>query len=578
MTARDYVGLARQYEAHVLDGTVPVCAGVRKAIERNQRDSKRAESGWLYRFDRAAAERVCAFVETMPHILGDFAKPMMREDGTLAWPTITLEPWQCWVLTTVFGWVRVADGKRRFRTALVLVPRKNAKSTLLAAVSNYMVTTDGEAGSKCYSAATTRDQAKIVAETAYEMAARLPQYREFYGIKLGAKTKHTFGVPATASTMEPLSADAHTLEGLNIHFCAVDELHAHRTRHVWDVVETATGARSQPLIFPISTAGVETGGICYELLTYLHRILDRTASDDTFFGVEYTIDTGDDPFAEATHRKANPNYGVSVKPDDLARKAMKARASSSALNNFLTKHLNVWVRSESTWLPAEAWHNCGDASLTPEQFKDYPAWIGVDLAEIRDIAATILLFELPDEFVAFGRFYLPEKTIQKSPVSQYSGWVRDKALIQTEGDQADYQRIEDDLVEWCQTFNVQKVCFDRALAAQMGQRLTTRLGVRPPVVTVSQTVDVMNPAMQICERLLLAGKLRHDANPCFTWMMANVVVQRNYRDEVFPRKAGGKDSPNKIDGPVALFTVISQASAKAVVTEPTMFFVGGKRR
>jgi phage terminase large subunit-like protein len=563
VTGRDYVGIARKYEADVLDGTVPACKRVTQAIERNRRDVIASEQpGAVYRFDRAAAERVCAFCETMPHILGDFAKPTMSEEGALVWPTLTLEPWQCWILTTVYGWLRVADGRRRFRTALVMVTRKNGKSSLLSALANYMVTTDGEPGSKCYSAATTRDQAKIVAETAYEMASRLPQYREFYGIKLGAKSKRTFGVPATASSMEPLSADAHTLDGLNIHFAAVDELHAHKTRHVWDVIETATGARLQPLIFPISTAGVETGGICYELLTYLHKIIDRVTTDETFFGIEYTVDADDDPFDAETHRKANPNYGVSVQPDDLARKAQKARTSSAALNNFLTKHLNVWVRSESSWLPVEPWLKSGREDLRPEQFTAHPCWIGIDLAEVRDIAALILLFKVSaSRYVAFGKFFLPSAAIQKSPIAQYGGWVRDGHLQETDGDQADYQQIEDQVFTWCKTFRVRQVCFDRALAAQMGQNLIRRLGSKPDVVTVQQNVDVMNPAMQTCERLILAGGLEHDANPCFTWQMSNVVVQRNYKDEIYPRKAGGKDSPHKIDGPVALFTAMSQAAS-----------------
>lgn len=575
--ARNYVTVARKYEADVIAGKVLACRQVRLACERNRRDRDRAAGGcWAYRFDAAQANRVCAFVEQMPHVLGDFAKPTTAPDGELIWPTITLEPWQCWVLSTVFGWMRVSDGKRRFRIALVLVPRKNGKSALLSAIANYMVTADGEPGAKCYSAATTRDQARIVAEAAYDMAARLPAYREYFGIKLGARSKRTFGVPATASTMEPLSADASTLDGLNVHFAAVDEVHAHKTRHVWDVLDTATGARTQPLVWAITTAGVDTGGICYELLSYLRKLLDRSLEDETFFGVEYTCDETDDPFADETWRKANPNYGVSVKPDDLARKANKARASSAALNNFLTKHLNVWVRSESTWAPMEAWQKAARPELKPDGFAAFPCWIGVDLAEVRDIAAVVLVFKVsPTRYVLFPRFYLPESTIAKSPIAQVSGWVRDGALVSTLGDQADYPQIEAGIHDLCKRFKVQKVCFDRALAAQMMQSLKTRLGMKPEVLTVEQNVLVMNPAMQTVERLLLAGQLEHDGNPVMTWMMGNIVAVPNFKDEVYPRKAGGKDSPHKIDGPVALFTVIGQVVGPEVQA-PQVFFIGGR--
>ena len=376
--------------------------------------------------------------------------------------------------------------------------------------------------------------------------------------------------------MEPLSSDAHTLDGLNISFAAVDELHAHPTRHVWDVIDTATGARVQPLICAISTAGVEIAGICHELLGYLHRILEGAIEDDTVFGVNYTIDETDDPLLEGSLRKANPNYGVSVTPDDLQRKAVMAGASPSALNNFLTKHLNVWVRAETTWAPLEAWIRNGDATRTIDQFRDAPCWIGVDLAEVRDIAAVVIVFKpAPDRLVVFGRYFLPEQTIAKSPIAQYSGWVQQGHLIQTDGDQADYERIEGEIAVLCTTYKVQKVCFDRALAAQMGQSLTRRLGAKPEVLTVNQTVDVMNPAMQTVERLILAGQLQHDGDPVLTWMMSNVVVHRNYKDEVYPRKAGGKDSPNKIDGPVALFTVIGQVMTERVPVRASMHFFGG---
>lgn len=574
---RDYVGLALKYEADVLDGTTPACRSVRLACERSRRDRARAERGWDFVFDRSTAERVCAFIETMPHILGEFAKPIVSADGAMMWPTVRLEPWQCWVFASVFGWLRVSDRKRRFRTAFLLVPRKNGKSSMLAAAANYMVTMDGEPGAKCYSVATTRDQAKAVAEPAYEMASRLPQYREFFGIKLGAKTRMQFAVPATASSMEPLSADAHTLDGLNIHFAAVDELHAHKTRHVWDVIETATGARSQPLVWPITTAGVSTVGVCYELLTYLEKLLDGALVDETFWGANYTIDAGDDPFDPATHRKANPNYGVSVKPDDLARKAAKARSSPAALNNFLTKHLNVWVRSESTWAPMEHWLKAGDAALTMEACKHLPCWVGVDLAEVKDIAAVVVVFKDGDRVIVFGRYFLPSKAVQASPVAQMSGWVNEGFIDETEGEQADYELIEEHIEALCRTYQVQKVCFDRALSAQMGQSLVKRLGMKPEVLTVDQNVMVMNPAMQTVERLILSGKLRHDANPVMTWMMSNVVVQKNFKDEVFPRKAGGKDSPNKIDGPVALFTVIGQVVGEAQEAKPQLFFMGGAR-
>jgi phage terminase large subunit-like protein len=584
----DYIALAAQYQADVLTGTVPACKWVRLACERNRRDLDRQDTDdFPYRFEPDAARRICQMAEMLPHVKGPKAQIVGQDDeGRPVWATIELEPWQCWVLTVLFGWVH-RNGRRRFRSGMVLVPRKNAKSTLGAVIALYMLTADGESGAECYSAATSRDQAKVVAEIAWEMARRSPSFREYFGVKLGSKTSLGLSVPANGSKFMPLSADAHSLDGLNVFFAIVDELHAHRTRAVWDVLDTATGARLQPLLLAITTAGVDVGGICHEKLQYLQKVLDGVVVDETWFGINYTIDQGEDAEIadERVQRKANPNYGVSVQPDDLQRKIVEAQQSQAALNNILTKHFDVWIRTESAWMSSTLWQTCAIEGLTLEALKAYPCWIGVDLAEVRDIAALIALFKLgPDRYAAFGRFYLPKVTVDRSPIAQLKGWVRSGAIIETEGDQADFGRIESDIVAWCDQLQVQEVDFDRALAAHMQQNLKEKLepkmgrdAVDRFVVTVPQTVETMDPAMKMTERLVLAKHLQHDGNPAMGWMISNVVVERNQKDEIYPRKAGGKDSANKIDGPVAMFTALSRAMK---TPDPTpqyqMLVIGGR--
>lgn len=569
---KDYVASARAYEQGVLDGSIIVCKWVRLACARNQRDRERADRAdpsFPYRFDDEAATRICQFAEMLPHIKGPKAVITGHDDlGRPVWASIVLEPWQCWLLTTMFGWLQL-DGLRRFRVAFPLVPRKNAKSTLAAIVVLFMLTADGESGAECYSAATTRDQAKVVAEICWHMAKRSPQFCEYFGVRIGAETSFSLTVPATAGKFSPLSADAHTLDALNVSLAVIDELHAHRTRGVWDVLDTATGARLQPLLFPITTAGVDTGGICYEKLTYLHKVLEGTIGDERFFGVNYTIDEGDDWRDERSLRKANPNYGISVNPADLSRKAREAEHTPAATNNFLTKHCNVWVRAESAWMPMPEWIACGDRSLRIEDYAHAPCWIGVDLAEVRDIAAVVAVIRPdPERWTIFGRFYLPQRTVQSSPIAQMSGWVHEGHLIQTDGNQADFARIEADIIAWCDVLtDVREIDFDRALAAQMAQSLKAvfapRMGKDAAerfVVTVDQNVQTMNPEMQRLTALTLGGKVKHEGNPCLNWQFSNVVVELSHKGEVYPRKAGGKDSPYKIDGPVAIFTAMSRAS------------------
>jgi phage terminase large subunit-like protein len=211
---------------------------------------------------------------------------------------------------------------------------------------------------------------------------------------MGSRTTRTLTIPANGAKFAPLSADAQSLDGLNVLLAVIDELHAHRTRGVWDVLDTATGAQMQPLLLAITTAGVEIGGICHEKLGYLEKVLDGVADDDSFFGINFTIDPADDIRDVAVHRKANPNLGVSVQADDLERKIAEAQHSQAALNNILTKHFNVWIRTESSWMSATVWQErlaavlasvpfAGRYQAALEIWKAFPCWIGVDLGEVR---------------------------------------------------------------------------------------------------------------------------------------------------------------------------------------------------
>lgn len=562
-----YVERAARYQAGVLSGEIPACKWVRLACERNRRDlDRQGTEGFPYEFDAKAANKVCQVIERFPHIKGPKAKRVSR-GGKLVWQTITLEDWQCWILCTVFGWKR-EDGTRRFRTVLILVPRKNAKSTITAGVGLYMLTADGESGAEVHSAATTRDQAKIVAETAYVMAERSPEFCQFFGVLPRGRMSTRLDVPATAGSMGPLSADAGTLDGLNPHAALVDELHAHKTRHVWDVLESAMGARAQPLLWAISTAGASIGGICYEVMSYLHKVLEQVHADETFFGINYTIDEGDAWDDPASWRKANPNYGVSVHPEDMERAAAAARQSPAAINNFLTKRLNVWVQAESPWMSMSAWHACADPSLTWEDFQEAVTYVAVDVAQSRDIAAVVAIGRRRSDgkVLMKGKYFLPEAAVAQSPVAQMSGWVRSGDLIETPGPVTDYENLEREVLATVEATKAQAACFDRALAVHLMQVLQSKLGP-DGVIEIPQNVQTLDPAMKEMERLVLAGEFIHDGNGCLNWMMSNVVVQRNHKDEIYPRKAGGKDSPNKIDGPVAGMMGLTRLLVQPVKSE-----------
>ncbi len=545
MADRDFSQIAADYTRDVLDGRRLACQQVKAACRRQVADLERADFGYVY--DPSRGARVCRFIELLPHIKGSWAGQMIR-----------LEPWQIWVVMTVFSWVGAPDsdrpGLRRFRTVYVEVPRKNAKSTLTSGIGLYMLALDDEGGAECYSAATTRDQAKIVWNDARQMALRSPGFRNRFGVGVAA---HAITVDQSASRFVALSSEDGTLDGLNTHFVSLDELHAHKTRGLYDVMETSTGARTQSLLWLITTAGSNRAGICYETRERVSRILAGTIHDETVFGVIYTVDEGDDPFSPETWAKANPNYGVSVLPDDIARLAAKAKDTPSALNTFLTKRLDVWVNADTAWMAAGAWDKCKDATLSLDQFANEPVWMGADLANRDDLASIGLVFSREIEgkrhFYVFARNYLCEHAVESSQNSQYSGWVRDGRIIEAGETSTDFGRIKDDLRADVRRFEMRVVAFDPFQARQITAELVDE-GL--PAIVIGMTVKELSEPMKDFAAAVADGRMHHDGCPVLAWAVSNVVCHVDAKENVYPRKAIPQ---NKIDPFVAVLLGFNRA-------------------
>jgi len=538
---KDYAAIARAYAEGVLSGHIPACEWVKKACRRQIADLERKD--FAHRYDEKKAARVCRFIEKLPHIKGKWAKAGGR---------IELQPWQIFILTAVFGWVSCNTGLRRFKTVYLEMPRKNGKSSMSSGVGIYCCCADGEEGGEIYSAATTRDQAKIVWQDAWHMVERSPGLKAAFGV---STTAHAISQVRTASRFQALSAEGNSLDGLNIHCAIVDELHAHRTRKVFDVLETATGARSQPLLWLITTAGSDMSGICYEQRTYLIKILDGVVKDDTYFGVIYTIDDGDDWSSPKVWAKANPNYGVSVFPEDIERLCVKALKMPSAQNNFLTKRLSVWVNADCAFFNMVELAKCADPKLKAEDFLGEPCWIGIDLATRRDIAPRIQLFRREDHYYCFGRYYLPESEIEGSKNSQYSGWVKAGWITSTPGNIIDFGYIEEDLIGLASKYQILEVDYDPFQANQF----TTRMMKEGfPMVEMRQLVKTFSEPMKHLDALISAGKFHYNGDPVLSWMFSNVVAHFDNKDNVYPKK---QRPENKIDGVVALLMCLGRAMA-----------------
>ena len=548
---KSYVEAAKRYMDAVASGAVPACKWTQLAVKRQLDDLQRPLSAdWPYVFDVERAERPCRFIELLPHIKGKWAR-----EGRL----IELEDWQCFILTTVFGWVHHATRLRRFKEGYVEVPRKNAKSTLSSGLALYMLSADGEQGAEVYSAATTRDQARIVFDDSKAMADRVPGLRQHLGVVV---LQHSITVAATASKYTPLAAEGSTLDGLNVHFAVIDELHAHKNRAVYDVIDTARGAREQSLLWNITTAGTDRSGICYERRTHSTKVLERVIEDPAIFGIIYTIDDADDPFKPESWAKANPNWGKSVLEDDMVAAARKAEAMPSALANFLTKRLNVWVNGESAWMDMRAWERC--ATKTTLSFADVPTgtpvWMGLDLAQKRDFAALVGVWQQDGIWHVCTRLYLNELAVQESGNAHLSGWARQGYVQVTDGDITDFDVVAEDLRAICRDHNVQEIAFDPALSMYFATKLIEE-GL--PLVEITQRALFFTPPLIQVENLVHERKLVHDANPVMTWMVSNLVVKVSKFNEL---RAPTKERPeNKIDGPIAMLMALGRAMA---VQEP----------
>ncbi|MEM8243562.1 terminase large subunit [Morganella morganii] len=518
---------------------------------------------------KTGQERGITFSEPRAQHILNFYKFVPHVKGALAGKPIDLMDWHIFILINIFGFVRPLvdettgdivmrnDGSgrpvmvRRFRTAYNEVARKNAKSTLSSGIGLYMTGADGEGGAEVYSAATTRDQARIVFEDAKNM---LKQAKPTLG-RLFDFNKLAIYQEQTASKFEPLSSDANNLDGLNIHCGIVDELHAHKTRDVWDVLETATGARLQSLLFGITTAGFNKEGICYELRDYAIKVLSGQVDDDSFFGIIYTLDKDDDPFDETVWQKANPGLGICKRWDDLRRLAKKAKEQVSARVNFFTKHMNIWVTAESAWMDMMKWDEA--PALAPaHELKTYPMWVGVDLANKIDICAAAKVWQEPNGHVhADFMFWLPEDRLERCSrqmAELYRKWADMGFLTLTDGEVVDHSQIKEEIIEWVGGENLKELGFDPWSAMQFSLGLAEE-GL--PLVEVAQTVRNLSESMKEIEALVYAGKFHHGQNPVMSWMMSNVTVKPDKNDNIFPNKSTPEA---KIDGPVALFTGMSR--------------------
>lgn len=534
--------LVTLYARHVVAGEIAAGKLVHQACERHLHDLQGgAERGLV--FDEAAATHAIEFFGFLRHSKGEWAGA-----------AFALALWQAFIVGCIFGWKFSATGLRRYRRAYIEVPRKNGKSTLLSGIGLYLLIADGEPGAEIYTAATKRDQARITHGEATRMVKASPMLRSRVGV-----FKDNLHVEATHSKYMPLGADGDTMDGLNVQAAIIDEVHAHKTRAVVDVLDTATGSRRQPLILEITTAGWDRKSVCWEHHEYSRQVLEGVLLDDTWFAYVATIDEKDDWADPAVWAKANPNFGVSVKPDDMARKAKRAKSVPAEQNSFKRLHLNVWTEQSEKWLDMEKWDECGEAVIM-ERLIGRTCYAGLDLASTTDIAALVLVF--PDDsdppiYDILPFFWVPAETViersRKSNVN-YLAWVEQGLIEATEGNVIDYRAIMARLDDSATRFTIRELAYDRWGATQLVQWMQEG-GVE--VVPFGQGFASMSPPTKELLNLVLAKRIRHGGHPVLRWMADNMVVRQDPAGNLKPDKS---KSSEKIDGMVALIEGIDRAT------------------
>lgn len=480
-----------------------------------------------------------------------------------------LEPWQQFIIGSLFGWL-APDGYRRYRTAYVECPKGMGKSPMGAGVGLAGLVADGESGAQIYSAATTRDQAKIVWGDADKMRTRSDELRPEL-----VRTVNNLAFMPTASFFRPVSADASKLDGLRPHMVIVDEIHEHRTSEVIDKMRAGFKFRKQPLMFEITNSGVDRTSVCYQHHEYSVQILKGLIENDTWFAYVCALDgcdqhedaspgcpDCDDPMTdESVWPKVAPNLGVSVQAPyirDMVREAQGMPAKENITRRLL---FCQWTQQVTRWIDMDRWDAC-DSRVDEPSLIGRQCFGGLDLASTSDIAAWILLFPDQDEndetiYDVLCRFFVPQDNIMKRAQTDrvpYDAWERDGYVEATPGNVIDYNFIRKRIVADADQFMLRAAGFDPWNATQLATQLIEEDGL--PFIQVRQGLLSMNEPSKELERLLASRKLCHGGHPVLRWMANNVAIRTDASGNIRPDK---ERSTEKIDGITALITGLSRA-------------------
>jgi phage terminase large subunit-like protein len=544
----DYTTL---YANDVISGKQLACKYVILACERHVNDLKRAKKkDFEYTFNIELANKWFTLYSYLRLWKGEWA-------GN----EFILEPWQKFIIGSLFGWVRKDNGVRRFKKAYIEMARKNAKTTLMAGIAIGMMTIDGEHGAQVYAGATKEDQAKIVVNDVANIVRNSPiimfdeddgsENFKIYSVN-GQARRVVFS--GSNSFMSPVGRDSKSLDGLDVSCGIIDEYHAHPTDDLKQVIESGMGARKQPLLCIITTAGFNKQGPCYQYRRMITEVLEGIKHDENTFGIIYTLDDEDDWQNPESWIKSNPNLNVSVKPEFLKTELTDALNQPSKQTAFLTKNLNLWVDAPTVWIPNDVWDACEDYHTIDELSGE--CYAALDLASTGDITALMLYFPELNYFKPV--FFCPKETASKREKKDsvpYTLWAREGWLNLTDGGGGkvtDYNYIKTFLQELNPAIELKRIAFDKWNSSQLINDLKD---VGLPCEPYSQALSHMSYPTKEFEKMVMGKQLKHDGSPVMAWMMKNVALMTDSNDNI---KIDKKKSHEKVDGPVSAVMALGQ--------------------
>lgn len=495
----------------------------------------------------------------MPHTEGEWATPRGKRTNL-----IRLEPWQCFCICVLYGWVRKSNGRRRFREGYIKIPRKNGKSILASLLALYHLVLDGENAPQVYSGATTERQAMEVFK---------PAYRILEQTAVGGELKREFGLEAHAKRILcRFNGGSFVVlvrkpgDGAGASFAVIDERHEHKTDDLHDTMKQGQRARLQPLLFNITTAGVLIDGPCHQFEQFCERILAGDIDNDAIFAIMYGIDDDDDWRNPQSIIKANPNYGVSVYPETVLQEQQDAIQNAQLQNAFRTKTLNEWMNVGVGLFNMAAWAECCDPEMKLGNFEGKPVDEGDDLARKIDLASRSRVFtEMRrneasgrDErhYFVFGKHYAPKALIEDGEHAHYQKWVASGHLTPHDGWEIQLPWIQQDIEDDLKRFDYRSLAFDPWNATQIQQLLAGSVP-EDVVQDAPQDVNILSGVVREIQGAILGKRIHHNGDPVLAFCMSCVVGSEDNRGNIFPKKV--RNGRNKIDAASAMFNAIGRA-------------------